>query len=211
MESTIIASLIGAGSTIGAASLTHFLTKRNYAFKHQGVKDTRNIAHRKRNYRKTKRLISLLLSEATKKKQIPDLHITNLGTPVDALSCCEGYDEYQEYLQTISKNGECVVHRYHIIQDDISKKHIQQLKENLEGITNANLYITKKESKSSTVVNYLVFSNLFAAVTLETAAKIQVSFHTRDQDEILGVKEFLIAMQSEFTSLIREGRLINGN
>jgi len=212
MDSTIIASLIGGCAILGASYLTHRLTKKTLASRTHSakvIKEIGNIAHRKRNYNKTKKIVKSLLKECAEKKQIPDLYITNLGTPVEHLKHCEGFYDYQQYLQNISNTGECIIHRYHTVQSRSSKEYLSELKQQLTSNANCNLYANFENIVFPTVVNFLVFSNTFAAVTFETAAKIQVSFHTRDTDEVLGVKEVVLAIQSQFTPVIIQGERIN--
>lgn len=161
-------------------------------------KDTSNLAHRERDYRRTQKLMLSLLEQSKTRKEKPDVFVTTLGSPIDILSECVGYTDYQKFLEKTTQNKEWILHRYNVVNDKHSEKHVEELKQSKS--SHLKLYTSDKALMDcdETVTNYFVFSDLFAAVTIENCEKILVSFHTNNPLEVRGVKDALISYTSNF-------------
>lgn len=210
MDTTILASIIGAAATASAAVTSATVTVYISHKKSRANKPIANFAHAQRDYTRTHRMIEKLLSGFVNTDKKPDLFITNFGTPISILKNCKGFSDYHTFLISLTQNAKCVVHRYFVMTKEKDlRRHIQDIKDRSIGHTDANIHCcdnTPFGTVGDTIINFLALSDVFGAVTFETRSKVILSLHTTNPHEVAALVEVIRSIEPYCKKILANGQ-----
>lgn len=162
--------------------------------------------HEARDYTKTKKSFSHLIKNTP--IEVPDIYLTSFGNNYQNLMKCVGFNEYQTFLFDISNNNECVLHRYHIINDESQFKHVENLIKRNSNNSNCNIYIqivTSLGIYDDVFLNFAVIDNSFAALTFENDSKIILSQSYQHKDDVQIIKDIVKSFSSQLLCVLKSG------
>lgn len=217
MDNVVLAATIGGVSTASAAIVSALITRRKQLsgndsapLKYKHNETLTNIAHSMRDYTRTQQMLEAILSNYQHTDKIPDLYITNFGTPLTALRKCKGYTDYHSFLVNLTQNGKCIIHRYFVVTEEpILRQHIKKITTLCTGHSDANIYCcdnTPFGALGEATVNFLAIRGSFGAVTFETRAKIILSLHTHDPNEVSALIEVIRSIEPYCKRILVSGQ-----
>jgi len=211
MDNTIVSSIIGGVALVGSNIATSVITKNHTNRKSdEHYHAPANFEHRQRNYNKTQILIEKELYLYKKNNQIPDLYITNFGTPISKLENCQGYSDYQNFLIQLTERQKCTIKRYFVLTDEKKlSQHINHIVKRSSGHSHAHIYCSKSSPLGSfgdNILNFIALGDSFAAITFENEAKIVLSMHTKIPHEVTALSDIIRGVEKHSDTILEFGK-----